>query len=290
LQPAALESKRKTLSLAARPRNSDDANHPSFRFHAVRRWRPGPSNKKAGRDDQVIASFDDLSFGPINPPDASLRAKWVENELGRADWSSVAEDSGRLWEEARFPNGRIVAWLTRRSAKEYAGFLDWLWRLGDQPCDVIDLTDVMISYHTEEGEPQQQSAMSLGMLSPDRICEDNLWDLAEPLETTAREQHLDVWRKLRLENAPLRVLDGDRLVSAPISFFDSMLMSFVTEDWQRVARIIGQSLVSSADDSLVAIDDILLRARVNALVECGRLEIRGQSDRDIFFSEVRLRR
>jgi hypothetical protein len=246
--------------------------------------------KKAGRDDQVIASFDDLSFGPINPPDASLRAKWVENELGRADWSSVAEDSGRLWEEARFPNGRIVAWLTRRSAKEYAGFLDWLWRLGDQPCDVIDLTDVMISYHTEEGEPQQQSAMSLGMLSPDRICEDNLWDLAEPLETTAREQHLDVWRKLRLENAPLRVLDGDRLVSAPISFFDSMLMSFVTEDWQRVARIIGQSLVSSTDDSLVAIDDILLRARVNALVECGRLEIRGQSDRDIFFSEVRLRR
>jgi hypothetical protein len=148
----------------------------------------------------------------------------------------------------------------------------------------------MISYHTEEGEPQQRSAMSLGMLSPDRICEDNLWDLAEPLETTAREQHLDVWRKLRLENAPLRVLDGDRLVSAPISFFDSMLMSFVTEDWQRVARIIGQSLVSSADDSLVAIDDILLRARVNALVECGRLEIRGQSDRDIFFSEVRLRR
>jgi hypothetical protein len=93
-----------------------------------------------------------------------------------------------------------------------------------------------------------------------------------------------------LENAPLRVLDGDRLVSAPISFFDSMLMSFVTEDWQRVARIIGQSLVSSTDDSLVAIDDILLRARVNALVECGRLEIRGQSDRDIFFSEVRLRR
>jgi hypothetical protein len=182
LQLAALESKRKTLSLAARPRNSDDANHPSFRFHASGAGGLVQAIKKAGRDDQVIASFDDLSFGPINPPDASLRAKWVENELGRADWSSVAEDSERLWEEARFPNGRIVAWLTRRSAKEYAGFLDWLWRLGDQPCDVIDLTDVMISYHTEEGEPQQRSAMSLGMLSPDRICEDNLWDLAEPLE------------------------------------------------------------------------------------------------------------
>jgi hypothetical protein len=39
---------------------------------------------KAGRHDQVIASFDDMSFGPINPAERSLRAKWVENEPGRA--------------------------------------------------------------------------------------------------------------------------------------------------------------------------------------------------------------
>jgi hypothetical protein len=65
-------------------------------------------------------------------------------------------------------------------------------------------------------------------------------------------------------------------------------MSFVTEDWQRVARVVGRSLVSGMDDSLVTVDDILLRARVNALVESGRLKIRGKSDRDIFFSEVRL--
>jgi hypothetical protein len=243
--------------------------------------------KRAGRDDQVIVSFDDMSFGPINPPERSLRAKWVESELGRADWDCFTDDPERLWDEGRFPNVRKVAWLTRRSAKEYAGFLDWLWRLGDQPCDVIDLTDIMISYHTEEGEPRPRLALSVAMLSPERICEDNLWDLAEPLETTARAQHLGVWRQLRLENAPLRVLDGNRLVSAPISFFDSLLMSFVTEDWQKVARIVGKSLACGTDDSL-PINDILLRPRVNALVESGRLEIRGQSDRDIFFSEVRL--
>jgi len=244
--------------------------------------------KKAGRDDQVIASFDDMSFGPINPPERSLRAKWVEKELGRADWDCFTDDPERLSDEGRFPNAGKVAWLTRCSAKEYAGFLEWLWRLGDEPCDVVDLTDTMIFYHTEEGEPRQRLALSVAMLSPDSICEDNLWGLAEPLEATAREQHRDVWRRLRLENAPLRVLDAGRLVSAPISFFDPLLMSFVTENWQRVARIVGKSLACGTDDSLVAIDDILLRARVNALVECGRLELRGQSERDIFFSEVRL--
>jgi hypothetical protein len=46
-------------------------------------------------------------------------------------------------------------------------------------------------------------------------------------------------------------------------------------------------LACGTDDPL-PIDDILLRPLVNALVECGRLEIRGQSDRAIFFSEVRL--
>jgi hypothetical protein len=243
--------------------------------------------RKARRGDEIIVSFDDMSFGPINPPERSLRAKWVESELGRPDWDCLADDPERLWDERRFPNARKVAWLTRRSAREYAGFLEWLWRLGDEPCDVVDLTDVMISYHTEEGEPRQHLALSVAMLSPDRICEDNLWDLAQPLETAAREQHLDVWRQLRLENAPLRVLDGNRLVSAPISFFDSLLMSFVTENWQKVARIVGKSLACGTDNSL-PLDDILLRPRVKALVESGRLEIRGQSERDIFFSEVRL--
>jgi hypothetical protein len=33
---------------------------------------------------------------------------------------------------------------------------------------------------------------------------------------------------------------------------------------------------------------MLLRARINAMVESGRLEIRGQSERDIFDREVRL--
>ena len=79
--------------------------------------------RKAGRDDQVIASFDDLSFGPINPSDSSLRAKWVENELGRTDWNDIGSGSERLWDEALFPDNRKVAWLSRRSAMEYAGFL-----------------------------------------------------------------------------------------------------------------------------------------------------------------------
>jgi hypothetical protein len=91
--------------------------------------------RKAGRDDQVVTAFDDLSFGPINPFNASARVKWVETELGRSDWSDTAAESERAWDGARFPDNRKVAWLSRRSAMEYAGFLEWLWRMGDAPCE-----------------------------------------------------------------------------------------------------------------------------------------------------------
>jgi hypothetical protein len=245
--------------------------------------------RKAGRDDQVIACFDDMSFGPINPADPFLRAEWVEKELGRTGWHEVSADSERVWDEAGCPSNRKVAWLSRRSAMEYAGFLEWLWRRGDAPCEVVDLTDVTVSHRPEHGPPRPPAlAMSLGMLPPDRIGDDKLWDLAEPLQTAERRRYLDLWRQLRSENAPLRVIDGGKLSSAPISFFDSILMSYVTENWQKVARVVGHALASQMDDRAIQTGDIVLAARVNALVESGRLEFQGKSPLEMRFSEVRL--
>jgi hypothetical protein len=244
--------------------------------------------RKSGRDDQVIACFDDMSFGPINPADPFVRAEWVEKELGRTGWHEVSADSERAWDEARFPNNRKVAWLSRLSAMEYAGFLEWLWRRGDAPCEVVDLTDVTVS--SQLGPPgPPRLAITLGMLHPDIIRANKLWDLAEPLSPTTRTGYVDLWRQLRSENAPLRVLDAGKLISAPISFFDSTLMSYVTESWQRVSRVVGQALVSGMDDRITQVGDTVLTARINALVEGGLLEVRGETAAlDIFFREVRL--
>jgi hypothetical protein len=242
----------------------------------------------AGRDDRVVTFFDDLSFGPINPPDSMLRAKWVDNELGCTGWDEMTTESERGWEEALSPDARKVAWLTRRSAMEYAGFLEWLWRLGDAPCEVVDLSEVKISYPPEHGPRPPRLAMSLGMLHHDAIRDHKLWDLAEPLQMTARRGYFDLWRQLRTENAPLRVIDGDKLVSAPISFFDSLLMSYVTDKWQKVSRVVGPALVSPMDDWIVQTGDMFLAARINALAKSGHLDIRGKSALEILYSEVRL--
>jgi hypothetical protein len=144
--------------------------------------------KGTGRDDEVVAFFDNLGFGPINPPDAS-RAKWLESELGRTGWDEVSSRSESFWREALSSGRRKVAWLSRLSTMEYANFIEWLWRLDDAPCDVVDLANVTVSHRREHGPPRRpRLAISLTMLHHDIIASKKLWDSAAPLQASMREE------------------------------------------------------------------------------------------------------
>jgi hypothetical protein len=173
---------------------------------------------------------------------------------------------------------------------EYAGFLEWVWQLGDAPCEVVDLSEVKVSCPPEHGPQPPRSAMSLALLHDDIIRHNKLWDLAEPLRMTERHRYREFWQQLLSENAPLRVIDGDRLVSAPVSFFDSLLMSYVTDKWQKIAMVFSWVTISHWDDDIWQTNDTFLAARMRALVESGRLEIRSETPRDIVLGEVRLAR
>jgi hypothetical protein len=244
--------------------------------------------RKAGRDDQIVVTDHGLNVGPIDPSDPEARAKWLESELGliaRKD----APRSERSWDESRFPGHRKVAWLTRRSAMEYAGFLDWLWHRDDTPFDLVDLSEAKISYPEEHGSTASEPwPGSIALLGPETIAHNKLWDLAAPLQTTERLRYRERWDQLLSENAPLRVLDGGNLISAPISYFDELLISLLADDWQKVSRIIGDALSYEIDDGILQTGDVFLSARLNAMAKDGRLEIRGGSAHDMRSSEVKL--
>jgi hypothetical protein len=74
----------------------------------------------------------------------------------------------------------------------------------------------------------------------------------------------------------------------PISFFDSLLMSHATDDWRKIARIVGEALAAEWDDGVFQTGDLVLATRVNALVASGRLECRGKNPLEMRFSEDRL--
>ena len=242
----------------------------------------------AGRKDRVVCHFDNLSLGPINPPDPPTRLTWLEQQLGYTDFEYVFTKGEAFWKEALSEEGRKAVWVSRRSAPEYTGFLEWLWRVDKLPCEVVDLTDMTVVLRRKDGNPTRPvRALSLALLSPEEIIDNRLFDRAELLGSTARDQYHSIWRRLRAEDAPLRVVNTDGLVSAPITFFDPLLLSCAQESWQKAARVVGEALAKWSDDALFQAGDLILSARIIALVELGVLEGRGNL-MNIQQSEVRL--
>jgi hypothetical protein len=240
--------------------------------------------RNAGRDDRVIGLSDDLRFGPIDSDDLSRRAKWIKNELGLTGWGDIAAESEWFWQQALSFDHRMIAWLSRRSAREYAGFLEWLWRRGDQRCEIVDLTDLQLPQFSEHGSVTAPVA-DLAQIVFEEIYDDDLFERTEVLSTTTHRKYQALWRQLRDENAALRILKSDALVSSPISFFDQALMSQASKNWRKVARVVGMTLHSEAEGHA---SDLFLAARVNALVASGHLERQGRSAVDMRRCEVRL--
>jgi hypothetical protein len=240
--------------------------------------------RNAGRDHRVIGLSDDLRFGPIDSDDVSRRAKWIKNELGLTGWGDIAAESEWFWQQALSSDHRTIAWLSRRSAREYAGFLEWSWRRGDEPCEIVDLTNLELPQFSEHGSVTS-SVANLAQIVFEDIYDDGLFERTEVLSATTRRKYQALWRQLRDENAALRILKSNELVSAPISFFDTALMSQASENWRKVARIVGMTLHSEAEGHA---SDLFLAARVNALVASGHLERQGRSAVDMRRCEVRL--
>ena len=239
-----------------------------------------------GRRDRVIALCDDLSFGPIDPPDPALRAQWVERELGYENWSELDAEIEEFWNTALSGQGRHIAWTSRRSAQEYAGFLEFVWRFGNAPCDMVDLTEITI-VADYLNLPMRKAAVGLGSIAPDQIIEEKLLEQSRPLDAQMREIYLETWKILRDENAALRVLHDDlTLLSAPISFFDERLLAYAKPHWLKSARIVAQVLME-AWDRKHDVSDLLLASRLCVLVAAGRLESQGDLSR-LTHSEVRL--
>lgn len=217
-----------------------------------------------GRAEQVVCPLDDFSFGPIANDDAA-RTMWVEEELGFSDWGSVVVGTPIFLRTSCAADISPIVWISRRDARSYAGFLWWLSVLGDAPCSVIDITDMVID---------DRPVASLSQLSVEAMAP--LLDTEIPLTSADRRNYQEIWHLLKSENAPLRIIGhSGALESAPITHFDSFLIAGATTTWRKMARIVGEALAMSWDGDLHQVGDHVLFGRLGALAESGVLEWRG---------------
>jgi hypothetical protein len=202
--------------------------------------------RQAGRDDEVLSFNDDLSFGPINPPAPMARAAWARAELYFPDKALAVLDEtwDRFWHDARSAQRRVV-WFSQRTASEFCGFLELVSQMGRLSYQVVNLTGVEIPYPTRAGGSAHRAILSLAELSPGEVRENALWDRAVPLSAEERQRYVRSWQRLRQENAPFRVVESDTVISASIEVYDDLLLSCLTPDWRRAARIIGDAMAVS---------------------------------------------
>ena len=96
----------------------------------------------------------------------------------------------------------------------------------------------------------------------------------QPATLQLREEAGRTWRRLKMENAPFRVATDTGLVSAPIDYFDPWLLRQATTEWRAVARIVGETM-AYCDEPYMQVGDVMLRSRVVALVDEGKLLAEG---------------
>ncbi len=214
--------------------------------------------RELGRDDEVLRFLDDLSCGPIEPDLPSVRATWWEPYYEERE---IEGELKAFWDRALTTDERLVVWVSRHSAREYAFFLAWVDRLGERPYSVIDVTG-----RTLPGQTRPLS--SVGYMPPYQLKA----VLGSERALTGKEK-VDarrLWLQLRKENASFRIVTPEGMASAPVDYFDPFLMAHAKTEWQRSLRLVHET-IGTTSEPYHQVDNIMLLARVVALVSEGKL-------------------
>jgi Protein of unknown function len=189
-----------------------------------------------------------------------LRFEWMQRHLGASprEWDWLPEATNKFWSVALSATEPLTVWTSRRTTLEYSGLLEWVWRHEDRAYNVVDLTDLVIERRRPDGTLEQGRLVSLGHLNPDHVPVQPILDRAAPLPASTREDYRQMWKQLRTENAPLRMVHSDRLQSAPITAFDELLLSCAEESWLKVLRVMGNAGLKYWDGDTIQVGDVAL--------------------------------
>ncbi|GGZ27374.1 DUF3658 domain-containing protein [Asticcacaulis endophyticus] len=224
------------------------------------------------KDEDVIGLGADWSFGPL--ADAEVRKAYVEPALGYVDeeWDDQIKS---FWERSLKFDGRRVVWFSRRQPREYCNFLEWLRLNGDQTFEVIDLSDSYIT--TLKG--QRFLVGSVSRVGDNEFVSEAFWDHARLPALSELRAWRSLWETLREENAPIRVVTINGLVSRELDCFDDELLSYIKGRWIKAYRVVGNVMADMLRNvGVIQTSDLVLRFRLQELLDAGTIETKGVSN------------
>lgn len=232
--------------------------------------------RKAQVDEQILSFPDNLAYGPICGG-ARRRVAWCQNQfaaLKDGSWLFPSEPGwADFWDQFNRAKSHKVIWLSRRSSREYCGFLECLYRTDlDDSVLINDLTEQSIPTSPTEGTP------SLPVHSTSHLNVENLmrfYENWEVLNPDRRKNFLDEWELLRKENGHFRIFADTKLVSAPDSYFDESILSNLEVKWRKAPRVIAEVIQDHWGCYLNDVGFEILFARLIELIKDDRIAARG---------------
>jgi hypothetical protein len=230
-----------------------------------------------GPSPEVVALFEDLSFGPLQP---QQRLEWWQEKFyspegeTRDDEQEIWCRRSRFWELALAADVDPFVWLNRNSPQEMTGFLSFVSKTGGRRFRLFDVT------HSNAQEATQGSLTQPVCISQllSRDFTKVLLQCSNPAR--ASSQSIEAWgadwEKILSENSVLRVVDSHgRLISVHESYFDEWILRSVGVHWTKAARVAGDALGAFDRERHQRMSDLYALLRLYSLAENGALEVEG---------------
>ncbi len=230
--------------------------------HIAPSFTAGTALQKAlaatGDDCTIMTNADDLSWGPIDAPSLHRHPSgwWFSDVIaGRHHpWMPAFGRWDPRFIDASTPT---VFWFGRRSAEELCSLLCFASTAEGRPWSLIDVTE-------------NSGSGSVSATAPSDLS--RLVDTARPVDTNKSAELAERWRTLQHENAPLRVLTGSTLTSAPEDHFDELLLQRTPMLPTPMSRVIAEAMGTNPSEPVA---DYVLRGRLIALISEGKIAAEG---------------
>lgn len=109
--------------------------------------------------------------------------------------------------------------------------------------------------------------------------------LARPVTASEFEIDPDEWKKLCVENAIVRILEGGKkIVGKDETFYDSEILKNSTAEWQKASRVLSNTLHRMK----IKTGDVFLMWRMKELILQGKIEVLGDAEKGWKEFDIRL--
>ncbi len=230
------------------------------------------------KEMETIQLSDNLCLGPLPHPASdkewNSRKAWFGNEFSEFEYlgmmtETIDSDSVSLAQivEKQQQVESLYLW-TGTQASEQLATARVISAIGTPAAKIYVMQYNRVSVKNIEG--REVTPRSLNATDSFQVAEIANHFLLQDSTDLLHWQTL--WREACATDSLLRIIDAEGHVQhVSIDYFDPMLLSFITGEFQSAARIIGYTLVAIDFE----IGDTFLNQRLKAMAQAGRIAFRG---------------